>query len=446
MGQIVFVTLFLGLVSGVQTVDLRTDPAVHSITLRMGGHEVATLRQPPWRATVDFGGDIAPRELVATGYDARGREIAKANQLINLPRPVAELEMVLVLDHEEPSVVELLWHHRQQAMPKRVTITLDGVRLKIAKRYRATLPQLDSGRPHVLAAEMRFGDGTVARAERVIDSHIGFNDSVGSQLTPIALKESGQPREGSLEGCFSASGVMVHTAADEKTDPLIIIVKDPDASEAEAVLDPQKRLRRRGKEADALRHEMQLQPGATELIILPVGAHLRGTGEPAMTLFVPSKNIAASEGGMRWLLTQRFQHIDESLPRQFADAVAVAGLRTLNPGRRRAVVLLLSRRPDASNLTPIAVRRYLAAIGVPLFVWSLTAPRPDVTAAWGEVDDISTSDGLRGATDRLRENLSTQRIAWLAVDPLTALRVEAKESCDVTPMTRALKSMWPGSN
>jgi hypothetical protein len=439
MGQIVFVTLFLGLVSGVQTVDLRTDPAVQSITLTMGGREVATLHERPWRARVDFGADLAPRELVATAYDAGGQEIARATQLINLPHPVAELEMVLVRDHEEPSAVELLWHHRQQAMPKRVTITLDGAPLRIAKPYRATLPQLDTSRPHVLAAEMRFGDGTVARAERVIDSHIGFNDSVGSQLTPIALRETGQLRDASLEGCFTASGLAVHTAADERTDPLLIVVKDPDPSEAEAVLDPKKRLRRRGKEADALRHEMQLQAGTTEWIILPVGAHLGGTGEPATTLFVPSKNIAAAEGGMRWLLTQRFQHIDESLPRQFADAVAVAGLRTLKTGRRRAVVLLLSVRPDASNLKPIAVRRYLEAIGVPLFVWSLTPPRRDVAAAWGEVDDISTSDGLRKATDRLRETLSTQRIAWLAVDPLTALRVEAKESCGVTPMARALR-------
>jgi len=140
---------------------------------------------------------------------------------------------------------------------------------------------------------------------------------------------------------------------------------------------------------------------------------------------------------MRWLLKQRFQDIDATLqPRQFADAVAVAGLRTLIDGRRRAVVLLLSVRPDASGLKPAAVRHYLAAIGVPLFVWSLATPRPEVAAAWGEIDDISTSEGLRRATDRLRETLAQERIAWLAVEPLTALRVEAKESCGVAPLAR----------
>jgi hypothetical protein len=436
MAQIVFVTLFLGLVSGVQTVDLRTDSAIRSIRITLGGHEVATVHQPPWHAKVDFGAEIEPRELVATGYDTRGDEIARTTQIINLPHPVAELEIVPAEDRHTPSAFELLWHHRQHASPKRVSMTLDGARLLIGKPYRAVLPRLDSSRPHILAAEMRFDDGAVARAELVIDSGIGYSDSVGTQLTPIALKETGPPRDGSLEGCFSAHGVAVRTAAVEETNALVNIVKDPDPSEAEAVLDPERRLRRRGGEAAALRHQMQLDPGTTEWIILPIGVHLGATGQPAATLFLPSRYIAASEGGLPWLLTQRFKGVDDSLPRQFADAVAVSGLRTLNPGRRRAVVLLLSRRPDASNLKPIAVRHYLAAIGVPLFVWSLTGPRPDVAGTWGEVDDISTSEGMRIATDRLRETLAGQRIAWVAVDPLTALRVEAKEGCGVVPMTR----------
>src|SRR5581483_849508 len=48
----------------------------------------------------------------------------------------------------------------------------------------------------------------------------------------------------------------------------------------------------------------------------------------------------------------------------YADAVAVAGLRALLGGRRRAVVFILNEREDASRLDPRAVRRYLAAIGV----------------------------------------------------------------------------------
>jgi hypothetical protein len=432
----VFVTVFLGLVSGVQTVDLRTDTAVRSITITLGGHEVGSLHQPPWHARVDFGAEIEPRELVATGYDARGDEIARATQLINLPHPVAELAIVHVRDRNEASAIELLWHHRQQANPSRVSMTLDGARLPVEKSYRAALPKLDSSRPHILAAEMRFNDGAVARAELIIDSGTGFSDSIGTQLTPIALTETGPQRDATLEGCFTASGVAVRTAAVEKTNALVIIVKDPDASEAEAVLDPKGRLRRRGEEAAALRHQMQLDPETTEWIIFPIGAHLGATGQRATTLFLPSKYIPASEGGMPWLLTRRFQRIEDAMPRQFADAVAVAGLRTLNPGRRRAVVLLLGRRPDTSTLTPMSVRHYLAAIGVPFFVWSLTGPRPDLAGTWGEVDDISTSEGMRMATDRLRATLAGQRVAWVAADPLTALRVEAKEGCGVVPIAR----------
>ena len=63
--------------------------------------------------------------------------------------------------------------------------------------------------------------------------------------------------------------------------------------------------------------------------------------------------------------------------------------------------------------------RYLAAIRVPLFVWSVEPPAEKsaavspALAAWGEVEDVSTVARLRAAVSRLRNELESQRIAWV---------------------------------
>jgi len=120
----------------------------------------------------------------------------------------------------------------------------------------------------------------------------------------------------------------------------------------------------------------------------------------------------------------------------FVDAVAVAGLRAMSESRRRAVVLILSSHSDRSANAPRSVRRYLADIGVPLFVWSLSGPRPDLAESWGEVEDVSSTAGLRTAAERLRANLSSQRIAWVDADPLTALRLRADPRCGMATVAR----------
>ncbi|MEA2327097.1 MAG: hypothetical protein QOE68_2056 [Thermoanaerobaculia bacterium] len=112
------------------------------------------------------------------------------------------------------------------------------------------------------------------------------------------------------------------------------------------------------------------------------------------------------------------------MPLEWRDSTAITG------AHRRAVVLVLSPREDASAHSPQSVRSYLASIGVPLFVWS-TGPRRD---AWGAIDDISTPSKMQAAVDRLRAELKSQRIAWVAADPVTALRIHATGRCGITPL------------
>ena len=78
------------------------------------------------------------------------------------------------------------------------------------------------------------------------------------------------------------------------------------------------------------------------------------------------------------------------------------------------------------------------SLGVPLLVWSVKGPRPDLAESWGEVEDISSLAKLDAASKRLRRVLEEQRVAWVEVDPLTALTLQAKGDCGITPV--ALRS------
>lgn len=402
MDRLAFISLFLGLVSGTQWVELKaTDPNIKTIRVTLGGHEVALMRQPPWHAAIDFGKSLEPGELVATAFNERNEEVARTSQWLNLPRPVAELQTVV---HRDNKSIALLWRHREHAQPKRATITVDGKPVRVTKDYTASLPSLDPEQPHVIAAELRFADGQVARSEQIIRG--GFSDETGTQLTAIAVTH---PAE-----CFAVDGKPVRTTIAETSDAIVVMVKDPDVSEVKKV---------KRKLEPISRHEMPFNRDTALLFVWPVASETRDTNEPLTKLFAQTGWKAASQG-VPWLLTLGLPKRTFSLPRQYTDAVAVAGLKAMRSSRRRAVVLLLSKNEDESHYAPADVRHYLAAIGVPLFVWSLDGPRPDLADSWGSVDDISSHEKLSAAVGRVRQTLEQQHIVWVATDPVSALHVE----------------------
>src|SRR5476649_2562031 len=94
MPHIAFLTLFLGLVSGAQTVRLEVDQ-VRSVRIEVGGRVVAAMKEAPWTVVVDFGDELIPRKLEAVGYDGQGNEVARTSQVLNLPRQPAEVEIVI---------------------------------------------------------------------------------------------------------------------------------------------------------------------------------------------------------------------------------------------------------------------------------------------------------------------------------------------------------------
>lgn len=413
--QIVFLTLFLGLTSGLQRVDLHVDGPVKSVRILSGDRELARLTAPPWSVKVDLG-PLAPQELVATALDEHGNEIARASQLINLPRPTAEFEIALENDTKR---VTLRWHHLMNLRPKSAELNVDGTTLPLDATFSASVPRLDPLRPHVFTAEMRFADGFVARSELVVQGL--RSDSVGTELTPIVLTRRAE--------CFSADETTIRAAAMEKSTARVIFVQDPFPGEAIRSLAPLNET----QQSLGWRYASSLASDTTERIIWPVARNF-GDSESIATLFARSVDLPASDGGIQWLLTRGYAERSRlNDPQRYADAVAVAGVEAMSGGYRRAVVLVLSGRKDASLHSASEVRHYLASIGVPFFVWSLSGDRAEQAAAWGELEDISTPSKLHAATKRLRAAIEQQWVVWLATDPLTALRARAAESCESQP-------------
>jgi hypothetical protein len=425
MPQVVILSLFLGLVTGMQTVALRVGPAVKSVRIELGGREAARLTGEPWTAKIDFGTALIPRELVAIAYDGAGNELARASQLTNLSPPPVELDIIIHTEGQRPAEAELAGRHRIHKHAEAATLLLDGKELKLSRTFRAKLPPLESSRTHVLSAEMRFEDGLVARRDLVLEGE--FSRDTGNELSAVLVSLTGN-EPSSLDGCFSSGGSALRASAIEKTDALVIMVKDPESRDLLARL-----------LIDGNRRELALGADTTERMLWPVARPFNAPGEPVAIAFPQSNDRggagARSPATVSWLLTLGLSpkpSVNE--PRQYADAVAVAGMNARERGQRRAVVLLLGKKADQSLYAAKVVRRYLEEVGVPLLVWSPDGPRPDLADSWGAVEDISNAFALMAAAMRLEKLLAQQRIVWLAADPLTALRAQAAERCGLTPV------------
>jgi hypothetical protein len=440
--QVIFLTGFLGLVAGRQSVAIQVSGAAQAVRILLGDRQVALIEPPSWRTDVDFGTDLTPRELTAVAIDRNGNEIARTSQILNLPKPEAEFDIIVSGDR-----VALRWRHLTGAPPVRTVLTLDGRPLVLDASLGAALPAVDPAIPHVLAAELHFANGFVSRRELVIQ---GFrSDTVSTQLTPVAIRDvtSAEPKSG--DGCLSdpkSKGSAVRISALETPRASVTFVRDPNAPDVAAFLARLPASRRSSSgtmrstpdlTSVAFHSDVRLDRETFASMLWPVAEQFRNGQNPSSILFEPSVGLEASRFGLLFLLTSTYNGKAANAPRQFADAVAVAGSRAITGAQRRAVVLVIGSARDSSEYRPVDVRRYLASIGVPLYVWSFSGPRPDAVGTWGEVEDVSTMAKFTAAVNRLRRALAEQRIAWVNVDPLTALRLEAKERCGIEAMARA---------
>jgi hypothetical protein len=424
--QIAFVTLFLGLALGPHAVELAVEGPVASVELLLDGAVAGRIEKPPWKGEIDFGSALVPHELVARALDAEGREIARTRQWVNLPRPPAEVEIVLE-GAGRPSKARLTWQSRTGEQPTSIHLTLDGQPLTLGPDGRAALPAYDPESAHVLSAELHFPANVVARKDAVFGGKYGSEVSTDLTAVPVRVRR-GKLTEASLQGQLLAGGKPLSVAAVEKGPAEVFVVRDLGAGEAlDELGEVKKRRTEQGHgmnrrltiEPDYLRYEIGLRKEDEVRFVFPVPRTYSASGQRA-ELFDWSRAFTLRDGGMHWLLTRLEAPNGAPGDQRLADAVAVAGIQALSGSRPRAVVLVLGAAPEDASLTdPARVRQYLASVRVPLFVWSVAKPMEknaapsSALAAWGKVEDVSTVTRLRAAVARLRDELESQRIVWV---------------------------------
>lgn len=414
--MISFLTLLLGLVTGSGEVSLSVSGPVAAIVVELDGAVAGRVEGPPWTLTVDFGAALVPHDLVARAFNSEGREIGRARQLINVPRPAAEVHILLERDGKGHAVsARLTGESLLGPRIKKIDVTFDGKRLAVDSASHVKLPPYDRKTVHVLTAEAEFsspgGMYTVSsRADAVVGG--GAEGSVETELTPVPVRfRSGTPARSreQLQGLFRKNGEPLGIAAVEHHPAELWIVRDAGSEEASRKLAG-------GADGEALLNgassPSRLEKGDRLQFVWP-SAKEYGGSRLSSELFELS---SAQEGGLYRTLTT-VAHPSGSVPGQrFSDAVAVAALQALQNCTRRAVLLVLgSEASDGSRFSPLQVRQYLREVRVPLFVWTLGKSSSGVPAeGWGETEDVSNPASFAEAVRKLRDDLASQSIVWVA--------------------------------
>ncbi len=412
---------------GVQPVQLLVSDAVASAELRLDGRSVATIAGEPWSAACDFGTELLPHELVAVARDAEGREIGSVRQWVNLPKRAAEA--VVALEGGEAGrgvVARLVWDSVVGVEPLEVRARLDGKRLRVDDPRAIPLPAHDPERLHFLQVELDFAGNVSAVAEIVFGG--AYADEISTRLTalPLALERGAKlPRLEKLRGRITRGGAPIEVVAAEEGPAEIVIVRDESArrdltglgrTDRRALRDRARvgRVTRGEEDRGSLRYRMGLQSDLRLRFVWPHSRLERRAGYD-LAIFPPSEDFTWKDGGLYWLLAYVRAPVVEEAPQRLADAVAAAGLLAAGRNRRRAVVLVLGEESaPASQFEPAAVRDFLAALRVPLVVWSTVEGSGREAGPWGRPTEVSNLGRLEGAVSDLYRELERQRIVWLA--------------------------------
>ena len=418
--MITFVSIFLGLVLGPQTVSVVVaDPEVASVVFALDGRTVARLDAPPWATEIDLGPKLVPHELIALGVDAEGTEIARARQWINLPRVPTETRLTVASGEDGAgSIASLSWQSLETSEQPTLSVTLDGEPLGFTDPAAIALPALIPEELHFLRAEVRFDSQLPSVAELTLGGD-GYFDQVTADLTaiPVKLVRGGElPALDALAGWFEKGGEPLRVVAAERELADIVIVADPTARED--LLDWY------GNEASRARAARRSAPGARsgkdggasdwQLEFLWPFSLPGEDGDQRYELFPHSRPLSADDGRLLQMLVWARPPADLPPHKRLADAVAVAGVSAAAGRHRRVVILLLgSEQGDDSDLTPKLVSHYLEQLQVPLVVWSTDADPSPEAEAWGRVIDVSNRFRLEGAWKRVRKELGEHRIVWI---------------------------------
>ncbi|MCM3878373.1 MAG: hypothetical protein NEA02_18390 [Thermoanaerobaculia bacterium] len=400
---ITFLTLLLGLTTGVWPIEIAVGPGVAAVELRLDGRTVATLTQAPWKASIDLGPEPEPHELLAIGRDAAGAEIARARQMVNMPRPPAEASLVLLPGSGgRGRRARLTWQNTLRMPPERIAVTFDGQPVPLEPTKEIALPEYVPEQVHFLRVELDFPDNLVASTELIFGGR--DRDEARAELTGIPALFAGTSRTAAdLDGAFLAGGNPVRVSAVEEGPGEIVVVRD---EEARAPLG--------GLKSGSLVNrifERDLRPDQKIRFCWPVTLP-EGEASESYDVFLRSGDLVGKSGGLQRLLTVPNAPAFANRPR-FADAIAVAARSAAGRNRARAVLFLYGGSPDSSRLAPEVVRRYQAKLRVPLYVWAVDAPSARKAARWGKVSPVRNYPEFLAAAGTLLDEVAAQRIVWV---------------------------------
>jgi len=413
---IAFASFYLGLVLGAQPIELIAGDKVARVELRLDDRAVATLDGPPWRTELDFGEQLLPHDLSALAFDAAGAEVGLARQWINLPSPPAEAELLVEgVESGEGATARVAWGSLTAGQPIASRVVFDGRELEVLDPSAFELPPFDPQQLHYLRIELEFSDDVHSVAEATFGGAFAARVDLRQMAVPVLLGDGrAPPAPAAISTAVSSGGAPVRVLAVDEGPADVVIVRD---ASAQRLLDRIARAQRGRGTALApvsFRYAAHLRRNQRARLVSPF-AHSRRSARYHYELFSPSGEFSADEGGLFWLLLTERPRTAESSAQRLADALGVAGMAAAARGRRRAVVLLLGDDPrDASQFSPAAIRGYLGALRVPLFVWSAAQP-PAATAAgeWGEIADVSTLPRFERQVRELSRHLDRQRVLWL---------------------------------
>ena len=442
--MIEFLTLFLGIVAGPQQVGLLADPQVTAIELRLDGSTLTRIEKPPWEAEIDLGTELLPHVLEAVGFGSEGAELARATQLLNVPRPAAEISVVLRRGAGDGLEAQVAWESSAGAAPTEKIALLDEKEVPILEGDRIDLSGSDTRQLHVLQVELHFPDLTSARGHLVFGGE--YVDEANAELTALpVLSAKGSPDPSEMSQWFAAEGKPVRVVAVEKGLASLMIVRGPGVSRQISSLKGATQTSRRSASdgigpiqgrAEASSSDLQrnaLPLGHDTRVRLVVPRALRSTGRQVeFDLFSVSPEIRSRQGGLLWILTREVQVGGPASKIRLQDAVTLAGLQAAGSDHRRAVLLVLAEPwEDHSRFEVAAVRGFLESLNVPLFVWSV-GDGVSAAANWRPSEEISSYGDLKRAWRALEKSLNRQRVVWLegihlpnAVEIAPNARVEA---------------------
>ena len=436
--SIAFLSLFFGLIRGPFPVELAVHGPVAGVELLVDGRSVQKLQAPPWKTRIDFGPDLLPHQIVARALDAQGHEVARAEEWTNLPHPLTKVEIVFEENKlGPPKAAKVLWTDVKGEDPRATLLTFDGVPLPLDPDGRAVLPPHDLKSLHLLTARVDFPSGRNARKEIAYGGEYGSEISTELTAVPVRSRGGKLPPAGQLGGWLTAGGRPLPVAAVEQGPAQLYVVRSSAGPESLWDLSNENKEWNGKVSSTASRWEWMKLGKEDEVRIVVPFSHVFQGSEQLSDLFEILAGLNTRDHGLPvvLLMTARRPQPGRGIRIRFTDAVAVAGLEATTENRRRAVLLLLSaQEKDQSRYDPAQVRRYLAALRVPLFVWCVGQPEPgSAAAAWGKVEILKSEGDLKRSFEALREALDSQRIVMvdgrilpqsIAISPLAASRVE----------------------